>query len=529
VAWVQYAVGTGVSFLTDVTTALPHMESKWLKSLWQYLFSINGSIEVDTNIIQPLQRIHDCYLMDAVLATDQFTPKHVRMIHYCRLYLQVLTLSDITLANGTHLDPALYQGQRSILSNTTRSHHFRQDRPSPAAWKQWQHACRLWSKPDGRLHQPLGAWLHKPNQLRCKWPAYKDADGYIYISTPSGYDRHSKHNGTYSIQEYKNYRVPSTSVPVSICPRHDGWRISGPISHLFQLPPTPTPGAFADYLETLAPWESTLFHSLDMHVYPTEMVSLLTSNSFLSASDGSVKFSTHASFGWILSLPNGLRLATCSGPAYGAKPTSYRAEGYGMLSLLRFLLRLFQYCNTMPAVNGIIACDNLSLINKVLAYQSPFPTTALLDEEWTPFDSSPTTTSNKSPSATLAPDWDVLNEIRHSLHELPFRPTFQHIKGHQDRDTHYDCLPLLAQLNVDADHAAGVFQDQHGCHRPHVLLFPHAGAQLQIHDATITYNYKSCIRNAAHGPPLLNYIQQRNQWNPVIMQFIVATFITAFT
>jgi hypothetical protein len=121
----------------------------------------------------------------------------------------------------------------------------------------------------------------------------------------SGYDRHSKHNGTYSIQAYKIYQVPLTSVLVTICPRHNGWTISGPISQLFQFPPTPNPGAFTDYLEALAPWESTLFHSLDMIIYPTSMVSLLISNSFLSASDGSVKFSNHASFGWSLTLPNG--------------------------------------------------------------------------------------------------------------------------------------------------------------------------------------------------------------------------------
>jgi hypothetical protein len=73
VAWVQYAVGTGVSFLINLTTDLPHTESKWLKSLRYYLFTINGTIELDTNIIQPLQHIHGCYLMDAVLASDQFT------------------------------------------------------------------------------------------------------------------------------------------------------------------------------------------------------------------------------------------------------------------------------------------------------------------------------------------------------------------------------------------------------------------------------------------------------------------------
>jgi hypothetical protein len=107
-----------------------------------------------------------------------------------------------------------------------------------------------------------------------------------------------------------------TSVPVTICSRHNGWTISGPISQLYQFPPTPTPGAFLDYLEALAPWESTLFHALEMNVYPTEMVSLLLSHSFLSASDGSVKFTTHASFGWSLSSPNGRRLATCSGPVF---------------------------------------------------------------------------------------------------------------------------------------------------------------------------------------------------------------------
>ena len=106
-----------------------------------------------------------------------------------------------------------------------------------------------------------------------------------------------------------------------------------------------------------------------------------------------------------------------------------------MLSLLRFFIRLYEYCNTLHDTFGVIVCDILSLINKVIAFQFPFPTAALLDEDWTPFDSLPTLLSNTSPSATLAPDWDVLNEIRHSLHDLNFRPAFQHIKGHQDRDT----------------------------------------------------------------------------------------------
>jgi hypothetical protein len=185
------------------------------------------------------------------------------------------------------------------------------------------------------------------------------------------------------------------------------------------------------------------------------------SNTFLSTSDGSIKFLTHGSFGWSLSLSNGRCLATCSRPVYGAKPSSYHVEGYGILSLLPFFIHLFDYCNTHQDTDGVIVCDNRLLINKVIAYQSPFPTAALLDDDWTPFDSSPMIISNMSPPAMLAPDWDVLKNPALPT-QFSFCPTFQHIKGHQDCDTPYDSLSLLAQLAVDADNTAGNFQSQHG-------------------------------------------------------------------
>jgi hypothetical protein len=246
----------------------------------------------------------------------------------------------------------------------------------------------------------------------------------------------------------------------------------------------------------------------------------MRSQSFISASDGSVRLQDHGAFGWCISLPCGRRLATCAGPVFGTKPSSYRAEGYGMLSLLRFLLRLFEYCDMPPPTCGTIVCDNISIVDKVNSYQSPYPLTDLLNVEWTPLNPPTGYASNKSPSSTLNPDWDVLQEIRHTLSDLTFRPTIQHIKGHQDRKIPYEHLSLPAQLNVDADTAAGKFQDAHGCARPHVPLFPHTGAQLNINQGTVTHNYKSTIRSAAHGPPLLQYIQQRNAWTPAILQSI---------
>jgi hypothetical protein len=151
------------------------MESKWLKSLQYYLFTINGTIELDTNIIQPLQHIHDWYLMDAVLATDQFTPKQVCMIHYCWLYLQVLTLSDITLANGTALDPALYQGQQSILAT----------RHDPTISNKTSHPQQRGSNGNKHAVSGVNLMVVYTNRLELGYtdPINSDANG-LHIKTP---------------------------------------------------------------------------------------------------------------------------------------------------------------------------------------------------------------------------------------------------------------------------------------------------------------------------------------------------------
>jgi hypothetical protein len=52
----------------------------------------------------------------------------------------------------------------------------------------------------------------------------------------------------------------------------------------------------------------------------------------LTMSDGSDE-SGAMMFGWIILLPDGHRLARCSGPAYGPFGKSFCAEGYGFLSV----------------------------------------------------------------------------------------------------------------------------------------------------------------------------------------------------
>ena len=224
-----------------------------------------------------------------------------------------------------------------------------------------------------------------------------------------------------------------------------------------------------------------------------QLIQYVTTNEFLMASDGSVK-GPKASFGWVLSTPKGTRLARCSGPAYGLKPTSYRAEGYGILSCCRFLHHLHKLSSTATKPFTLY-CDNKSMVQKT--NQSP----TNLDDIW--------------PNSTLESDWDILAEIWQSLLEMDedSRPNIVHIKGHQDKKKSYNDLNLPAQLNVDADKLADQYiTTHHNTNYREVPILPTCGAQLHLPEGTATHKYKRELWLARTTGPLQQKLMQRNNW-----------------
>ena len=112
------------------------------------------------------------------------------------------------------------------------------------------------------------------------------------------------------------------------------------------------------------------------------------------------------------------------GPASGSKPTSYRAKAYGMLSLLRFLIRIKEYTSMHFHWNGVIATDSQSLLDTLNA----------VDELEQQQDNLPTNLNGgRVVLDVLTPDWDVLIEIqRSSMEQLPQEIWLEYMKGHQD-------------------------------------------------------------------------------------------------
>jgi hypothetical protein len=58
---------------------------------------------------------------------------------------------------------------------------------------------------------------------------------------------------------------------------------------------------------------------------------------------------------------------------------------------------------------------------------------------------------------TFKPDWGVVQAVVEALRLSKLEATFVHVKGHQDKKIPVAKLPLLAQLNAEADRHAGEF------------------------------------------------------------------------
>jgi hypothetical protein len=95
------------------------MESKWLASMRTFMSKINANLELDITGVPPTQHINDSHIMDMILESEQFTATQIRRLNYCRLFLQAVTVSDLTNATGQQLDPAKLCGFPDFQSSTT--------------------------------------------------------------------------------------------------------------------------------------------------------------------------------------------------------------------------------------------------------------------------------------------------------------------------------------------------------------------------------------------------------------------------
>jgi hypothetical protein len=136
------------------------------------------------------------------------------------------------------------------------------------------------------------------------------------------------------------------------------------------------------------------------------------------------------SFGWELAVGRTILWTCMGGPPFGLDPGSFRAESYGLLSVILFLdhfyFRFFQVQVTDTLTTFSIATDK-----------------AFSNASTSPWIGPGTIRAIAWPRNTMCVESGIVD----ILHRLPVKFAFLHVKGHhQEDDTPVEDLPWEAQM-----------------------------------------------------------------------------------
>jgi hypothetical protein len=154
---IQLESGIGQPILENCK-ALEYLEWGWIPQIRDFLWHIKGQI-IGATMIPPIYRKNDSYLMDSTYL-EGLSRRDKIYIHRCRIYLQVETVSDITAADGTHIDP-VWKRQDSTKPSRSLIRWPRQQAPHAAAWRVWSKFLDSYYNDSGNLKQPLGEWIRQ--------------------------------------------------------------------------------------------------------------------------------------------------------------------------------------------------------------------------------------------------------------------------------------------------------------------------------------------------------------------------------
>lgn len=508
-SWAQYALGTEQFFLQDVHTPLPHLECEWFSSVRSFLHSISCNLLTSAPLAYPSPRHNDNFIMDIIIQSGMFSPKQIKYCNYCRLYLNVLHISDLTKPNGVDTY-SLDHLKNKLTGRVDRRLFIKQKNPPPRVWSVWNQATTLWEK-KGKLIHPLGSWKASPERLSYAYPAYCN-DIFLYIrkshQANSPYAVHARSHGRYFSSHvlflFQEKQIPSDSIPVTFTQYRSGYVVQEDYS-----PPTPT-----QILPAYPEVPSTIKENEQLSE------KLRSSSTFYLVSDGS-STSTKSTFGWVFAGKESGVLTTGQGIVPNTTLSSFRSEGWGMISGLRYISSLIQD-QRLPLQQGqlIIACDNEALITIVqqIALALSHPTT---------FSDSPTHSTQsimfaqyytrKLSMDPLRSDWDVLHEIA-SHSEILCASTIIHVKGHQDTKQNKKPLSYVETLNVQADLLAS---------KAHDFVYPKnttplltTSLHLMTSEGPIQSKWTSKLRHRWASETFRQYLSKKFEWSQATFQDI---------
>jgi hypothetical protein len=250
---------------------------------------------------------------------------------------------------------------------------------------------------------------------------------------------------------------------------------------------------------TLQFWEQELLSSVTFVDRRSLLVALRSNDCIFLASDGGGAYQL-ASSGAVLET-NDTILIECGGRVPGANPRSFRAEGYGILAILRLTFHLrFFYVTRNPNLLFRLYCDSKSLLKRIAASRSLKRTV---------------------PRRFLYSEADVEMQILASLQALMAPVAFEHVEGHKDKRYPDEPLSWAAQLNQHCDEITTKHLDSATDPIPTVPFLPASNVGVYVGAHTITHHIPTQFRTFAGLSGIWTHLCTHHEWaEPAIFDLI---------
>jgi hypothetical protein len=331
--WWWFQLGTENNPFQYNPSDITYIKTNWFAQIHHFVHDYGIIINMRFNNYPKLRK-NDAYIMELLLQQG-YLQKIVGNINQCRLFLHVLTLSDIVDVTGKFITSTNYVHQEAATMNTQQITAFQVSKPNKSVWSYWTKFLNELVYPKTRqLRMPLGPWTAQVNAIRRKFPLYRDIT-HLYKKQYQSYVKKNIISG----EREKSIELPNTVIP---CIQ----TVTGNIVPEYDLV------VVEDSKET----------------YKINLPKLTLQNNTIIVTNASVHGET-AAFSWVIADPKRELLFQYQQRISETSISSFRAEAIGVLSALKETYFIIQQQN----VTSTLYCDNLSVIKRLnyIQHQEP--------------------------------------------------------------------------------------------------------------------------------------------------------------
>jgi hypothetical protein len=467
------------------------------------------------------ERTNDKHIMDWIIESKKFHDKDIRILNYCRLYLNVTTISELFDATGKHMLPLMYQCQRP---NWFNRHQFiiLQRRPSQYQIdRKWKAFCHYWCEPKTlKRHESINLGEWHPTQKYRPW-----RQTYVDTSRPNQtiYHYHDQHYwtltripnryGNYTLHEPTPWTPTIHAMPIQLRTGQsttleytrnydDNHNVptvfARNVSNYMRTQTDPRPkSSFPQYISSLPPWQQSIFQTINMEFPLDEIIEKIQQESSNNRPLTSLSFGTSANrcivHGWMLTTLNGKPLVV-AGTKTAPTMTKQRAAALALLSSMTFLEVAFNFKGIPLQGNLQLHCttNNQKLVNRMSKrqnYADPYA------------------------NETLTPDWDLTEQCHVLASTLTHHPPLYYscFESHSPdlNDTNKVLKLETKHLKQHRQLLLGLAKRQPVTPETDIPLLSAAKCQASIQGIVLRSDYARKYREAATLPQLFGYLKDK--------------------